>query len=134
MKIARSISIILLAILSLAASTRFTVGMHFCKGKIKSMALFTKAPACFNEKKLPPCHRQTKPCCEDQTVVHEDEDFKVSFSQFYFDASATTDVEQPLVLLSEIIPSVPLAKTRYLNYDPPLRTCDITVANHVFLI
>ncbi|HEY3406369.1 MAG TPA: hypothetical protein VGK59_23435 [Ohtaekwangia sp.] len=134
MKVIRSISIILLAVLSLVASTRFTVGMHFCMGEIKSVALFTKAPACFNEKEVPPCHRKAKPCCEDQTVVHEEEDFKLSASSFYTYVPVATDIERPAVFVSEIIPAAPLSKIQYHQYDPPLRTCDITVAYRVFLI
>jgi hypothetical protein len=39
-----------------------------------------------------------------------------------------------MVLVSEIIPGSPIARFRYYYYDPPLRSCDLTVEHQVFLI
>jgi hypothetical protein len=135
MKFFRTISSLLLIILMLVSSTSFVVGMHICMGSVQNVSLFTKAEACAMEKKLPPCHRQTqKPCCADETLVHQASDFKASLDQLQIEAPTPLCIVQPLVVLSEIIPSAPVSRTLYHNYDPPLRSCDLTVALQVFLI
>lgn len=135
MKTIRTIAAIVLALLVLVSSTSFMVGMHFCMGEVKNIALFSKADGCEKEKSLPPCHRHVKaPCCEDETVVHQGNDFKASLEHFQIIAPSPIDIEQPLVLISEVIPSAPISRTHYYNYDPPLRSCDLTVEHKVFLI
>jgi hypothetical protein len=135
MKTVRSISAILLAVLVLVSSSSFMVGMHICMGEIQNVALFTKADGCEKEKNLPPCHRhQNAPCCDDETIVHRGEDFKASIDQIQIVVPAPFDIEQPLVLISEIIPSAIASRVHYYNYDPPLRPCDLTVEHQVFLI
>ena len=135
MKAIRSISAVLLAVLVLVSSTSFMVGMHICMGEVQNIALFGKADSCQKEKALPACHKHMKPaCCEDETVFHEATDFKGSIEHIHIDVPAPTDIEQPVVLISEVIPASPIARTQYYNYDPPLRSCDLTVEHQVFLI
>jgi hypothetical protein len=135
MKATRSISAILLAILVLVSSTSFMVGMHICMGKVQNIALFGKAESCQKEKALPACHKHMKPaCCEDETVIHEGTDFKGSIEHIHIAVPAPVDIEQAVALISEVIPSSPLAQFKYYNYDPPLRSCDLTVEHQVFLI
>jgi len=135
MKALRSISAVLLAILVLASSTSFMVGMHFCMGEVQNIALFGKAESCQKEKALPACHKHMKPaCCQDALVYHEGTDFKGSIEQVHIVAHAPVDIEQAVALISEVIPASPIARIQYYNYDPPLRSCDLTVAHQVFLI
>jgi hypothetical protein len=135
MKVIRSISAVLLAILVLVSSTSFVIGMHFCMGEVQNIALFGKADSCQKEKALPACHKHMKPaCCEDETVFHEGTDFKASVEHIHITAPAPMDIEQPLVLISEVIPAAPIASIQYYKYYPPLRTCDLTVEHQVFLI
>src|SRR5688572_17526973 len=109
MKAIRSISAVLLALLVLVSSTSFMVGMHICMGEVQNLALFTKADACEKEKSLPPCHRHQKaPCCEDETYVHDGDDFKASNAHFHVVAPAPIDIEQPMILISEVIPASPI--------------------------
>lgn len=111
------------------------IGIHLCSGNIQDVALFTKAKSCANEKKVPPCHKQeSKPCCEDEAVIHEGDDIKGDVSKLQLSAVPAVDIDQPLILIAEVIPSSSLAKTKYYNYDPPLRWADITVEHQVFLI
>src|SRR5687767_938329 len=132
MKAIRSISAVLLALLVLISSTSFMVGMHLCMGEVENIALFGKAEGCEKEKALPPCHKHMKPaCCEDETVFHEGTDFKASIDHICIVAPAPVDIEQPVAFISEVIPSSPLAQFKYYNYDPPLRSCDLTVAHQV---
>ena len=135
MKAFRSISAVVLAILVLVSSTSFMVGMHICMGKLENVALFGKADSCQKEKALPACHKHMKPaCCEDETVFHDGINFKGSVEHIHIDAPAPVDIEEPLVFISEVIPAAPLASIQYYKYDPPLRTCDLTVEHQVFLI
>lgn len=134
MKSFRSILSLAFAFLVLFSSTSFMVGIHRCGGHVKNVALFDKAEGCANEQKLPPCHRLDAPvCCQDVTVIHEDQDFKGEIVQLEFSASLLGDAALPAVLLAEIIPTA-AARTYYLNYDPPLRSSDLTVSLQVFLI
>jgi hypothetical protein len=134
MKLVRPISAILLAILVLVSSTSFLVSVHFCMGKVHSVALFTQAESCEKES-LPPCHRDMKPaCCQDETIVHNGDDFKGSIPQLEIAASPQIEFERPIILVSETIPAAPLSRTHSNNYDPPLRSFDLTVEHHVFLI
>ena len=135
MKALRSISVVVLALLVLVSSTSFMIGMHFCMGEVQDIALFAKADSCEKEQSLPPCHRHTTaPCCEDETVIHESDDLKAAIAHMHVAVPAPMDLEQPLILISEVIPAAPLSRFKYNSYDPPLRSCDLTVEHHVFLI
>jgi hypothetical protein len=135
MKVIRTISAILLALLVLVTSTSFMVGMHLCQGEVQNVALFSKAEACEKEQSLPPCHRHTKaPCCEDETIVHRGDDFKSSPDQFHLSAPLLVNMEQAIILIAEIIPSGPGSSSQFYNYDPPLPSHDLTVEHRVFLI
>jgi len=135
MKAVRSISAVFLAILVLVSSTSFTVGMHFCKGEVENINLFGKAESCQLEKSRPACHKHIKPgCCTDKLVSHEASDLKASVKQVQFDAPLPLYIEQPVVLISEVIPSSEISRTLYHNYDPPLRSSDRNVSLQIFLI
>ena len=135
MKALRSIAAIALAILVLVSSTSFMVGMHLCMGEVQNIALFSKAEGCEKEQSLPPCHRHTKaPCCEDEIAIHESDDLKAGIAHMPVAIPAPMDLEQPLILISEVIPAAPLSRFKYHSYDPPLRACDLTVEHQVFLI
>ena len=135
MKIFRTISALLLALLVLVSSTNFMIGMHICMGDVQNIALFSKAEGCEMERNLPPCHRHLKaPCCEDETVIHKANDIKADAVQIQIDGPSAVDMEIPLVFISEIIPSDPLSRIQFYNYDPPLRSWDLTVEHQVFLI
>lgn len=134
MRIFRTIAAVALAFLVLVSSTNFVIGVHYCMGKVKDVAFLAKADACKNETKLPPCHKQSKPCCEDETIIHKGDDLKASANQLHFTMPAAIEMEQPPVLVAEIIPAAPVTYREHYLYDPPLRTCDITVAHRVLLI
>ena len=131
----RSISAVVLAILVLTSSTSFMVGLHLCRGEVQNIAIFTNAEGCEKEQSLPPCHRHTTAtCCDDETVIHKSDDFKVSITHCNIAVSAPIDAAHTLVLISEVIPTAPLSRIKYYDYDPPLRSRDLTVDHQVFLI
>jgi hypothetical protein len=135
MKQHRSILSATFAFLVLFSSSSFMVGVHLCSGQIQNIALFTKADGCEMEKRMPPCHKhETKPCCEDETIVHEGQDFKVSVTDITIAAIPAMDMQLPPVLISEVIPSAPISRITHYNYDPPFRPADLTVSFQVFLI
>lgn len=137
MNFVRTISVIALCLLVMVTSSSFMVGIHFCRGTVQDIALFQKAERCTNEKQLPECHRhQTNPCCEDKTILHEGDDIKSDVAKIQLSEIHTTNVDHPMILISEVIPSslfVP-TKAKYYNYDPPLPSADRTISLQVFLI
>jgi len=130
----RAILTVAFALLVLFSSSSFMVGMHVCGGHIQNVALFTKAEGCDMEKKLPPCHKQMEPCCQDETIIHTGEGFSVSKTDISTSPVPLWDATLPLVFVSEIIPSSPISRTRFYKYDPPTRAGDLTVSLQVFLI
>ena len=135
MKQLSSILSIAFAFLVLFSSSSFKVGIHLCGGQIQNVALFTKAEGCEMEKRIPPCHKHaSEPCCEDETIVHKGDDFKVSLTDITFSVSPALDIILPAVLISEVIPSAPVSRLHFYNYYPPLRSGDLTVSYQVFLI
>jgi hypothetical protein len=136
MKQYRSILSATFALLVLFSGSSFVVGVHLCGGDIQNVALFTKAEGCVMEKKrTPPCHKPaSKPCCEDETIIHEGDDFKASSADITISGAPSLDMELPPVIVSEIIPSSPVSRIRFYDYNPPSRSGDLTVSLQVFLI
>lgn len=135
MKEIRSIISATFIILVLFSSSSFMVGMHFCAGQIQNIALFTKADGCEMEQQIPPCHKhESKPCCEDETVVHTGEDFHASLTDITILAAPALDVALPHVLISEVIPSAPVSRTHFYYYDQPLPPGDLTIRYRILLI
>jgi hypothetical protein len=133
MKAIRLLSATALALLVLVSSTSFMVGVHVCGGKVANVALFSHADGCENES-VPPCHRQMKSsCCQDETIVHQGDDFKASLAQFDHSTPEFILVSPHVVILAELI-SKTSAFSSYAIYDPPLPSCDRIVAHHSFLI
>jgi hypothetical protein len=136
MKRFRSILSLVFALLVLFSSSSFIVGIHLCCGRVQNVALFTQAEDCgMSEMMMPPCHHhESKPCCENEAIIHDGDDFKVSLNGQVLPVLPVVDLELPHVLLSEVIPSLELTSPRYYNYDPPLRQRDLTVSLRAFLI
>lgn len=134
MKAVQIITAAVLGILVLVSSTNFIIGLHFCMDEVQNVTLFAKADTCEKEQSLPPCPLHTNaPCCDDQTIIHQSDDFKAALS--YLDvAPITFYIKPPVVILAEIIPSTYTAPVKYVSYDPPLRSSDLTVEHQVFLI
>jgi hypothetical protein len=131
----RSILSAAFAFLVLFSSSNFMIGIHLCGGEIQNIALFGKADGCEKEKKLPPCHRhESIPCCQDETIVHDAGAFKGEVTQINIASLPVPDIAQPPVLLAEIVSLATIASKHYYNYDPPLRSSDLTVTFQSFLI
>lgn len=133
MKLLRTISALLLAFLVLLSSTSFLVGMHFCMGEVRSIALFSKAEECMPVKAVCPKHERPD-CCADQVVMHEAQEFKSDVAQYEFENPVVVLPVAPMVLIAEVIPATTDIETNYPPYDPPLVSTDLTVDLQVFLI
>jgi len=135
MKQYRSILSVIFAFLVLFSSSSFMVGVHLCRGHVQDVALFGEATPCVMEKQVSTCHmHESKPCCEDEAIVHDGQDFQVSSTDITISPIPVFDIELPAILISEIIPSAPVARIHYDVYDPPLWSTDLTVSLQVFLI
>jgi len=134
MKLFRTILSLSLALLVMLASSSFFVDVHTCGGTVKAVALLEEADGCGHQS-LPPCHRAAmKGCCENESIMHEADDFKSQSNEIAIQLTPSADIEQPCVLIAEIIPATSLLTLEFPNYDPPLRTCDKLATLQVFLI
>ena len=111
MSVFRTIYSLSLALLVLISSTSFQVGMHFCQGEVREIAVFSKASGCEKERELPPCHRHTKSsCCDDETVMHEADELTASGQTISLDDPDQIHADIPFILISEVIPSSPMSR------------------------
>ena len=123
------------ALLVLFSSSSFIVGFHLCGDRVQNIALFTRAEGCGMEKKMPPCHKhESKPCCEDKTIVHDAQDFNGHTNQIIISAAHVIHLAPPVLLIAEIIPAPAFFFNHHRDYDPPLRETDVTVDLQVFII
>jgi hypothetical protein len=123
-----------LAVLVLISSSSFMIGVHRCAGEVRHVGIFTPAQECEMERQLPPCHRPLKkPCCENETIVHQSNDLKPALMDFSSSAPAAIDIAN-LPVIAEVIPVTLSARTSYVQYDPPLRWEDMTIAHRTLII
>ncbi|MBX2956592.1 MAG: hypothetical protein KF846_10560 [Cyclobacteriaceae bacterium] len=134
MKLFRTISSLLLAVLVLMASSSFYVGVHYCGGSVKAVAFLNEADGCGHQQ-LPPCHRKAmKGCCEDDQIVHERIDFK-TVDALSFESIMATPVVHHTIVLAEVIPTANANPTNYFSDHPPALTGhDIIISIQSFLI
>src|ERR1041385_7666298 len=127
------LSVVLISIV-LVSSTSFTIGLHVCGGEIQNIALFGKAAGCEKEKQLPPCHQHETPaCCQNETIVHSGDDEQFSAARIQVPIPSSLAIDIPHFLFAIPIPVDPVEHA-HLRYDPPLRTCDLTVEYRTLLI
>ncbi len=101
-------------------------------GKVDSVSLSANVERCAKAS-LPACHKHQSDCCQDETISHDGDDFKLTHINFNTESTAIITIA-PVVLVSEIIPAVKL-KTFYFRLDDhPLVTEDLHIALQVFRI
>lgn len=133
---------IALALLLLISSSGLVLSQHFCRGELKSVAVFAEAT---------PCHAKAKRTCPNHPPAPKQEkamkgccDTEVDFLQLDVDQLAadviTPDLQLPVLLAVlqvalDIYPTVVTERTRthYLNYKPPLLVRDLPVSLQTFL-
>lgn len=132
----RAIYSVAFAVLVLFSSSHLIVGIHRCGGDIQKVSLFSRAEGCAMEKTLPPpCHKhKAEPCCQDETINYGGQEFKSDITPITTDGVALiVEIVPSMVLLTEVIPAF-VSRCQYANYDPPLRSSDLTVSLQNFLI
>ena len=148
MKVLTKISSLFLALAVLVATMSFTIGKHYCQGKLKNIALFEQAEKCAHEKnqQKPSCHKvkmtchqkkETKPeksCCDSETKVVESaqEDYKVPTILEFQPNLSFVAVELSTFSISNYSARYKIVK--YLNYIPPLIDEDLPVLVQSFLL
>lgn len=140
---------LLMAILLLTSSVSFAVDMHFCKGELKSISFWGKAPSCHEQaaaKITCPHHQkmmleqgaaalEKSNCCDNQTVQVEADHERQS--QTAAELELNSSLQYFLIAYTtSLFPAEDIARTpaRYLNYKPPLLPRDILVLTQSFLL
>lgn len=132
---------ITLALLLLIGSTGLVLSQHFCRGELKSVALFVEATPCHAKaKRTCPNHPPTpKPAQDTKGCCDTDVDFlQLDADQLAADTS-TPSLQLPVLLAVlqvalDIYPTALSQRTRphYLNYKPPLLVRDLPVSLQTF--
>ncbi len=130
MKTLRSLSIALLALLVLVSSTSFVVSVHYCMGEVKDVAFFSKAESC---QQASMCHAAPR-CCGDESFIHDSNDFKPATSKISVPDVAFIFIQQPSVLLAEVVPHRLVTVNHFGLYDPPDPATDLTIEHHSLII
>lgn len=134
-KTLRTILTLSIALLVLISSSSFTINMHFCMGKVHSLAVIEKAAPCPMELKVPSCHKVKKAsCCDDEQLTFEGKDFKAQESFSLEVASHNWVADLPVIFeINRYDASTNALITSHL-YKPPLLHQDIPVLIQSFLI
>ena len=144
MKLYRRIILLALALLVLVSSTGFSVGMHFCAGKISDLSFYGKASECFMEQKRqtpPPCNTHVNEefsqssCCEDHRLVVDRLDVATDANapapSKFFDLKLVAAIK---VVILQLFALQEELKPAYALYISPSIARDIPVLVRSFLI
>jgi hypothetical protein len=133
-KTLRSILSLLFALLVFMSSTSFMVGIHHCGGEIREVAVLEKADGCGHQE-LPPCHRKLmQNCCKDDVVKYDGQGFEQLVKVDLSSATTGMIVDLPPVLISIVVPEEQAAPVNFHDYPIPIRSVDLTITHHEFLI
>ena len=140
---------LLMALLLLTSSVSFAVDLHFCKGELKSISFWGKAPSCHEQaaaKVSCPHHRRMKAdkgeaaleksnCCDNRTVQVEADHERQTQTAMELELNPSLQYFLMAYTVS-LLPAEDIARTLapYLNYKPPLIPRDIPVLNQSFLL
>ncbi len=134
----QAIAPLFLSFLMLVGSVGVTVNRHFCRGELKSVAVFAEVEACHQEATEPVCplHAAAKKgCCND-----EHEFVKSDIDKQLVDATdlPTPPAFTPLLLKPLTPPPAQHLRPRptetYLHYRPPPLLIDVPRLYQVFRI
>ncbi len=140
MKLLKKIGSLIFGFLVLVASTGFVVNQHYCKGELKTSALFKEAKTCQN-------HQQTVPSCplHQNPQNHQDDCCKNLSQKFKADDFENTtqlvvnlDNNLPTSFLKHILIQVSISTVlkpiNFQPYQPPLIAQDLTLQVQSFLL
>ncbi len=122
-----------LATLIVVASMGLTVNKHYCMGELRSVAIHTHAPNCFELVG----QEGTTPmgCCEDTSDLYQVDDDR-EMPQQLTDLNAKWHLVATILYVVVDITGVAIAVAapEYLNYKPPLIAQDVPVMVQSFLL
>ena len=128
MNLFKKIANIFLAGLLLLATSGVTLSKHYCMGRLKSIAVFEQAKACFDQEE-----KESMPCCEDVS-----EELRVeNLTKTSVDFDCSTQLVATLITLptfDHLFVSYIQEEFTQNNYSPPLPSRDIPVLMQSFLI
>ncbi len=123
-----------MAMILLVSSIGVVMHKHYCMGRLKNVALFTKADSCMSAMGLADNEPCPMGCCED-TV----EEYKVdNLEKGHFTFDARPDLQLLAVFVYSVVQLNLDNETSdhnpYQNYKPPLIAQDVPVMVQSFLI
>ncbi|MCB0562713.1 MAG: hypothetical protein KDD09_27365, partial [Phaeodactylibacter sp.] len=118
---------ITLAFLLFISSAGLVINKHYCQNELKSIALFSEAEGCHQEKTMScPMHAKKsednhkKGCCDDETeYVKSDEDQYIQSLEIELSVPPLLFADLPTTFILDA-PSLDKQSIHYLNYKPPL--------------
>lgn len=134
MNLIRSIVSVFLAFLMLAATIGVTVNMHYCGGRIRSVAFYAKADACQNESA---CHTErTRGCCAEKSFVLKAGENTLNPQTFFQTHPVFVGLYAILPVLYDIgtVTSTSSIRADYSFYRPPILHRTSSVFLQIFLI
>lgn len=116
---------------------------HYCKGELKSVALFSKAEPCHSKKAVTSCpfhppsdeeQPEKKGCCDDESeLIKLDEEVEVP--QLNLDLADHPQLVAALLVTVNLLSVSSDRKTlHYLNYKPPLIVRNLFTSLQTFLL
>ena len=136
MKIIRSIATLSLAAVMLVVSVGVTVNMHFCAGKIQSVALYVKTDPCKDQAS---CHDQhavkTQGCCAERSIVIKSKESTIEANHIVSNNPVFNLISVALPFLYSVS-AVDFSTGGIANtfYKPPLPTRNILIFLQSLLI
>ncbi|MCZ6900096.1 MAG: hypothetical protein O7F74_07640, partial [Bacteroidetes bacterium] len=126
--------------LVLVASSGFVVNQHYCKGELKTSALFKEAKTCQNHQQtVPSCPLHQKPqnhqkdCCKNQSQEFKADDFE-NTTQLVVNLDNNLPTSFLRYILIQVSISTVLKPTNFQSYQPPLIAQDLTLQVQSFLL
>ena len=125
-----------MAILLFASTLSWTVGKHYCMGRLMNVSLFEHAEDCgmdMGEMSETAFSDENKSCCNDELVVIEgQDDLKLSFEVISIDKQQfLAAYSLSYIYLLEGFVEQPVSQ---YHYTPPLLVKDIQLLDEVYLI
>jgi len=124
-----------MALLVLASTVSWTVGQHYCMGRLMNVSLFEHAEDCGMDMGLSETSFSDfkKSCCSDKIVVIEgQDDLKLSFDETSIEAPQL--IVAPTISFNLIFEAGTEAVIVEDCYPPPLIVKNIQLLDEVFLI
>ncbi len=129
---------LIMSVLLLASTTSWTVGKHYCMGRVMDVSFFSKAEDCGMD--LPTTTDSPSPtwakkhCCDDQTIyITGQNDLKLSLDNLSFEHHQiiATFFNHAIYLFDG---GVSQLKVPFKYYPPPQLVKEIILWDQVFLI